>query len=47
MARSPTENSLAWLRANGYVPWIVEYWNAHSRKRVDMYGMFDLIGVGE
>lgn len=44
---SPTQNSLSWLRTNGYVPWICEYYNSFSRKRVDMYGMFDLIGVGE
>lgn len=47
MADSPTQLSLAWMRANGYVPWIVEYFNSFSRKRVDLYGMFDLIGVGE
>lgn len=42
---SPTQNSLASLRAQGYTCWIVEYWNAFSRKRVDLFGMFDIIAI--
>ena len=35
------------MREQGYLPWIVEYYNSFSRKRVDLYGMFDLIGVSD
>ena len=44
---SPTQNSLSALRAQGYTCWIVEYWNSFTRKRVDMFGMFDIIAIRE
>ena len=44
---SPTQLSLAALRAAGYDPWVCEYWNHFSRKRVDMYGCWDIIAVRE
>lgn len=47
MATSPTQNSLSALRAQGYTCWIVEYWNSFTRKRVDMFGMFDIIAIRE
>ena len=43
---SPTTRSLAQLRERGYQVWVVEYWNAFSRKRVDLFGIFDILGVG-
>ena len=43
---SPTQRSLAQLRERGYQCHIVEYWNAFSRKRVDLFGIFDILGVG-
>ncbi|KGQ19896.1 hypothetical protein LF41_2403 [Lysobacter dokdonensis DS-58] len=43
---SPTSRSLANIRERGYTPWVVEYWNSFSRKRVDLYGIFDIIAVG-
>jgi len=45
--KSPTQNSLAVLRALGYTCWIVEHWNSFTRKRVDMFGMFDIIAIRE
>ncbi len=44
---SPTELSLKSLRADGYTCWIVEYWNSFSRKRVDLFGMFDILALRE
>lgn len=43
--KSPTQNSLAILRAQGYECWIVEYWNSFTRKRVDLFGMFDILAL--
>lgn len=43
---SPTGRSLAALRERGYMPWVVEYWNAFSRKRVDLFGCWDILAVG-
>ena len=43
---SPTGRSLANIRERGYKPWVVEYWNAFSRKRVDLFGIFDILAVG-
>ena len=43
---SPTQRSLAYLRDQGMIPWICEYWNAFSRKRVDLYGCIDLLAIG-
>ncbi len=43
---SPTGRSLANIRERGYQPWVVEYWNAFSRKRVDLFGIFDILAVG-
>lgn len=42
---SPTQLSLAALRAEGYTCWIVEYWNSFSRKRVDLFGIWDIIAI--
>jgi hypothetical protein len=43
---SPTSRSLAQIRERGYQTWIVEYWNNFSRKRVDLFGIFDILAVG-
>lgn len=43
--RSPTQSSLAALRAAGYVCWVVEYYNSFTRKRVDMFGAWDIIAL--
>lgn len=43
---SPTQRSLQFLRDAGYQAWVVEYYNAFSRKRVDLFGCFDILAVG-
>lgn len=43
---SPTSRSLENIRERGYQTWIVEYWNSFSRKRVDLFGIFDILAVG-
>lgn len=45
--KSPTENSLAILRAQGYDCWVVEYWNSFTKRRVDLYNAFDIMAVRE
>lgn len=42
---SPTQRSLQLLRSRGYIPWIVERWIAQARKRVDFYGIADIIAI--
>ena len=42
---SPTQRSLAYLRDQGYLPWIVEHWCHFSRKRMDLWGFADLLCV--
>lgn len=44
---SPTQNSLAALRAQGYTCWIVETWNSFTRKRNDLFGVFDILAIRE
>lgn len=43
---SPTSRSLEAIRKRGYKPWCVEYWNSFSRKRVDLFGCWDIMAVG-
>lgn len=42
---SPTQLTLAKLRAEGWSPWVVEYWNSFVHQRRDLYGIVDVIGV--
>ena len=42
---SPTQRSLRLLRKEGYVVQVVERWNAFARKRRDLFGFLDLIGI--
>lgn len=43
--RSPTQNSLAALRALGYEPWVVEHWDSFARKRRDLWGFVDILAL--
>ena len=45
-SKSPTQRSLEYLREQGMKPWICEYWNSFSRKRVDLFGCIDLLCIG-
>jgi len=42
---SPTQRSIAYLKKNGHLPWIVEKWNPHAKVRQDMYGWVDIVAV--
>lgn len=42
---SPTQRSLKYLRDAGYTVAIVEHWNSFTRRRHDLFGMFDLLAV--
>ena len=44
---SPTQRSKALLESRGYLVAIVEYWHAFARRRMDLFGAFDLLGVGD
>jgi len=43
---SPTQRSLALMRERGYRVAIVEHWNPYARRRVDMFGILDLVAIG-
>lgn len=43
---SPTQRSLKLLRERGYTAGIVEKWNPHARRRFDLFGILDLVAVG-
>lgn len=43
MANSPTQRSLADLKARGYEVAVVERWNAFAKIRQDLFGWMDLL----
>lgn len=45
-ASSPTQRSLKQLRERGLVCEVVEHWNQWSRRRQDLFGVFDILGIG-
>lgn len=45
MASSPTQRTLKYLREQGYLVGIVEFWNPHARIRQDLFGFADLACV--
>src|ERR1041384_1089593 len=42
---SPTQRSLAKLRRDGWLVAIVEHWNAHIGRRLDLFGFADLLAI--
>lgn len=44
---SPTQRSLALLREKYPLVQVVERWNPHARVRQDLYGIIDILCVGE
>lgn len=47
-SKSPTQRSLALLRENkDCIAQVVEHWNAFSRKRVDLFGIIDIVSIGD
>lgn len=47
MATTPTQRTLKWLRDNGWTAAVVEKWNPHAGIRQDLFGIIDVIGIGE
>ncbi len=47
MATSPTQLTLKNMRGRGYYSAVVEHWNSFIHKRQDLYGIIDVLGVGE
>lgn len=43
---SPTQRSKKLMEDDGYLVAIVERWNPYARIRQDLFGLFDLLGVG-
>lgn len=43
---SPTQRTLALLRANGYKAAVVEHWNHYAKIRQDLFGCIDIVAVG-
>ena len=42
-SKSPTELSLAYMRKQGCVAAVVEKWNPHSKTRLDLFGVIDIL----
>jgi hypothetical protein len=42
---SPTQRSLAKLRADGWLVTVVEKWNSHARVTQDLFGFADLLAI--
>ncbi len=47
MSLSPTERSLQLLRKEGWTVAVVEKWNAHIKRRQDLFGFADLLAFKE
>lgn len=45
MAKSPTENSLAYLRENGWTAEVVERWIPGANIRKDLWGFVDIVAI--
>ena len=46
MGAGPTKRTLALLRKGGGIAQKVEFWNAHARRRIDVFGFGDVISAG-
>lgn len=42
---SPTRRALEILRCRGATAQVVEHWNAHARRRVDLFGVIDIVAI--
>jgi len=43
---SPTQRSLKWLRERGFRAQVVERWNQYAMRRIDLFGVGDIVAVG-
>ena len=46
MKTSPTKRTLDALRDQGYIAEVVERWNAFSKTRKDLFGIIDVLAIG-
>lgn len=44
---SPTQRSLKLLRDRGHTAAVVEKWNPHAKIRQDLFGVIDIVALGE
>jgi hypothetical protein len=44
-ANTPTQRTLAWGHARGYVMAITEHWNPFAKVRQDLFGCIDLVAL--
>ena len=44
---TPTQRTLAYLRAQGYRAAVVEKWNPHAKIRQDLFGILDVVGISK
>lgn len=44
---TPTQRSLKLMRDRGYMAAVTERWNSHARIRQDLYGIIDVLAIGE
>ena len=42
---SPTARTLERLRKEGYTCQVVEKWQAFSKRRIDLFGVIDIVGI--
>ena len=42
---TPTQRSLKYLRADGWLCAVVEHWNSHARIRQDLFGVVDILAI--
>lgn len=42
---NPAQRSKQWLIQNGWLPWRVEHYNTFSRKKTDLYNLFDYVAI--
>ena len=42
---SPTQRTLKMLRDDGWHCWVVEHWNPHARRRVDLFNLWDILAI--
>lgn len=40
---SPTQRALAYCRDQGWIAQVVEKWEPHSHRRIDLFGVIDLV----
>jgi hypothetical protein len=42
---TPTARTLDKLRKEGWRPWVVEKWNHHTKTRLDLYNIGDVLAI--